>query len=66
MRYIYTVPECQKCETLKDRYRTQGLEYIERDADRLKNPATDRDDIDVEAYVQLAMQNMGLPVEVNK
>ena len=66
MRYIYTAPECQKCESLKERYRTQGLEYIERDADRLKNPAIDRDDIDVEAFVQLSMQNMVLPVEVNK
>jgi glutaredoxin len=66
MRYIYTTPECPKCESLKDKYITQGLEYIERDADRLKNPAIDRDDIDVEAFVQLSMQNMVLPVEVNK
>ncbi|KKM78600.1 hypothetical protein LCGC14_1358390, partial [marine sediment metagenome] len=29
MRYIYTAPECQKCESLKERYKTQGLEYIE-------------------------------------
>ncbi len=66
MRYIYTTPECQKCESLKERYRTQGLEYIERDTDRLKNQAIDRDDIDVEAFVKLSMQNMVLPVEVNK
>ncbi|MEE9259974.1 MAG: hypothetical protein V3U40_02535 [Candidatus Scalindua sediminis] len=66
MRYIYTAPECPKCESLKERYKTQGLEYIERDADRLKNPTIDRDDIDVEAFVQLSMQNMILPVEVNK
>jgi glutaredoxin len=66
MRYIYTAPECPKCESLKDKYITQGVEYIERDADRLKNPAIDRDDIDVEAFVQLSMQNMVLPVEVNK
>ncbi|HDY69128.1 MAG: hypothetical protein JYX80_14630 [Candidatus Scalindua sediminis] len=66
MRYIYTAPACPKCESLKERYKTQGLEYIEKDADRLKNPAIDRDDIDVEAFVQLSMQNMVLPVEVNK
>ncbi len=28
--------------------------------------AIDRDNIDVEAFVQLSMQNMVLPVEVNK
>lgn len=66
MRYIYTSPDCPKCESLKNRYKTQGIEYIERDADRLKNPAADRDDIDVEAFVQLSMQNMVLPVEVTK
>jgi hypothetical protein len=66
MRYIYTAHDCPKCESLKNRYRTQGLEYIERDANRLKNPAIDRDDIDVDAFVQLSMQNMVLPVEVNK
>ncbi len=66
MRERYTEPECQKCESLKDKYITQGLEYIERDEDRLKNPAIDRDDIDVEAFIQISMQNMVLPVEVNK
>ena len=28
--------------------------------------AHDRDDIDVEAFVQLSMQNMVLPVEIDK
>jgi hypothetical protein len=43
----------------------QSIEYVERDADRLKNPVCDRDNIDVEAFVQLSMQNMILPVEIN-
>ena len=66
MKYIYTSPDCPKCEALKDRCKTQSIEYVERDADRLKNPANDRDDIDVEAFVQLSMQNMVLPVEIDK
>ncbi len=66
MKYIYTAPDCPKCETLKSSYRTQGIPFKERSADRLKNPANDRDDIDVEAFVQLSMQNMALPVEVTK
>ncbi len=43
----------------------QGIKYIERSANRLKTPPVDRDDIDVDAFVQLSMQNMVLPVEVN-
>jgi glutaredoxin len=66
MKYIYTAPDCPKCETLKSGYRTQGIPFKERSADRLKNPANDRDDIDIEAFVQLSMQNMALPVEVTK
>ena len=51
---------------MKSSYRTQGIPFKERSADRLKNPANDRDDIDIEAFVQLSMQNMALPVEVTK
>ncbi|MFQ5964466.1 MAG: hypothetical protein ACE5KZ_09300 [Candidatus Scalinduaceae bacterium] len=66
MKYVYTAPECPKCETLKGKYKTQGVKYIERDAERLQKPAEDRDDIDIEAFVQLSMQNMVLPVEIDK
>ncbi len=66
MKYIYTSPDCPKCDALKERYKAAETEYVERDADRLKNPAHDRDEIDVEAFVQLSMQNMVLPVEVDK
>ncbi len=66
MKYIYTAPDCPKCESLKESYKTQSVEYVERDAERLKNPALDRDDIDIEAFVQLSMQNMVLPVEIDK
>ncbi len=66
MKYIYTASECPKCDALKENYKTQSIEYVERDAERLKNPAHDRDDIDIEAFVQLSMQNMVLPVEIVK
>ncbi|ODS33406.1 MAG: glutaredoxin [Candidatus Scalindua rubra] len=66
MKYIYTAPECPKCESLKEKYKAQSIEYIERDAERLKNPSHGRDNVDVEAFVQLSMQNMILPVEVDK
>lgn len=65
MKYIYTVKDCPRCETLKAGYKEQGIDYIERDVDRLKVPAADKDDIDVDAFVQLSMQNMQLPVEIN-
>lgn len=65
MIYIYTAKDCPRCETLKSKYKSQGIEYTERDADRLKNPAADRDDIDIDAFVQLSMQNNTLPVEIN-
>ncbi|GAX62078.1 Pprimosomal protein N' (replication factor Y) - superfamily II helicase [Candidatus Scalindua japonica] len=66
MKYIYTAPDCPKCESLKESYKMQSIEFVERDAERLKNPAHDRDDIDIEAFVQLSMQNMVLPVEIDK
>lgn len=66
MKYIYTAPECPKCDALKESYKAQNIEYIERDAQRLKNPAHDRDNVDIEAFVQLSMQNMVLPVEIDK
>ncbi len=64
MKYIYTKPMCSACVKLKQAYDTQGVEYVERDADRLKNPMDDVDEIDKIAFTQLAMQNMTLPVEV--
>ncbi len=65
MKYIYTQPNCPKCYDLKAGYDVQGIQYIERSSDRLKTPAADRDTIDVDAFVQLSMQNMRLPVEIN-
>ncbi len=61
MKYIYTSTECPKCDKLKKKYKTDGVQFVERSADRIKQP---EDEIDREALVQASMQNMELPVEV--
>jgi len=62
MKYIYTAENCQKCEILKKKYKGEGVRFVERNADRIKQP---EDEIDREALVQASMQNMELPVEVD-
>ncbi|MFO0793705.1 MAG: hypothetical protein U0586_06550 [Candidatus Brocadiaceae bacterium] len=62
MKYIYTASDCPKCETLKKKYRVEGIRFVERNADRIKQP---EDEIDREALIQASMQNMELPVEVD-
>ena len=62
MKYIYTATDCPKCENIKKKYRVEGVSFVERNADRIKQP---EDEIDQEALVQASMQNMELPVEVN-
>ena len=57
---------CSACIELKAKYDADGTKYKERDADRLKNPSSDVDDIDKMAFAQLAMNNMQFPVEVTK
>ncbi len=57
---------CSACIELKTKYDLEGIKYEERDADRLKNPSDDVDDIDKMAFAQLAMQDMLFPVEVTK
>ena len=64
MKYIYTTPGCQRCEELKREYREKNIDFVERPVSRLKNHGIKRDDIDVEAYVELSMQSMILPIEV--
>ncbi|MEE9215093.1 MAG: hypothetical protein V3U54_09930 [Thermodesulfobacteriota bacterium] len=64
MKYIYTQDMCSACTELKVKYDAEGTKYKERNADRLKNPANDVDDIDKVAFAQLAMQNNVFPVEV--
>ncbi|MGQ3686154.1 MAG: hypothetical protein ACUBOA_14285 [Candidatus Loosdrechtia sp.] len=62
MKYIYTTENCPKCESLKKKYILEHVPFVERNADRIKQP---EDDIDREALVQASMQNMELPVEID-
>tara|TARA_Y100000310_G_scaffold83971_3_gene80665 strand:+ start:12303 stop:12509 length:207 start_codon:yes stop_codon:yes gene_type:complete len=65
MKYIYVAPDCPRCHTLMCKYDKEGIKYEERSADRLTSPDSRRDQIDIDAFVQLSMQNMVLPVEVD-
>jgi glutaredoxin len=64
MIYIYTKPMCSACIDLKNRYKEEGIEFIERNGDRLKAPSEDRDEIDVDALVEFSISNMTFPVQV--
>jgi hypothetical protein len=64
MIYLYSKPMCSACDALKKRYKEEGVDFIERDGDRLKAPAADRDEIDVDAMVAFAQSNMTFPVQV--
>ena len=55
---------CSACIALKKKYDKDGVEYIERDGNRLSTPDGRKDQVDVDAFVQLNMQNMVFPVEV--
>lgn len=58
---IYTSPECPKCEAQKKQWDAEGIGYVERDSDRIKNH---QDEWDSEALVEASMGNMELPVIV--
>jgi glutaredoxin len=64
VKYIYTANGCPACIDLKHAYDLQGVKYEERSAQRLKEGKR-IDQVDIDAFVQLNMQNMELPVEVN-
>ncbi len=64
MIYIYTKDFCSACVDLKEKYRKEGVDFVERDGNRLIAPAGDRDSIDLDALTVLAMQNMTFPIEV--
>ena len=59
MNVIYTSENCPKCEAQKTKWDKLGIEYEERNADRIKNP---QDEADREALVEASMQDMALPV----
>ncbi len=65
MRYVYTAEGCPACINKKEEYRKDGIPFVERSSNRLKVPADDKDDLDVEAFAVLCEQQMNLPVVVS-
>jgi len=63
MYYIYTKEDCPRCESQKKKWEADGVEYIERDANRLDG-GNHSDQIDVDGFVELCMNNMMLPAIV--
>ena len=58
---IYTAPDCPKCIAQKEKWKKEGIAYMERSSDRIKNH---QDKWDQEAHVESAMNNEMLPVIV--
>lgn len=67
MKYIFTSNGCPRCVIRKRELTERQIEFEERDASRLEGgtPYAELDAIDREAHVQLNMNNMQLPVEVD-
>lgn len=63
--FLYGRPACSGCQRLAGILRAAGVAFTERPADRLTGPCPDAvDGADIEAHVQLAMQDGALPVLV--
>lgn len=67
MKYIYTKPMCGACIELKEKYRSEGIQFEERKAERILQP---EDEIDKEAFIKIAQSGANptqpeLPVEVD-
>jgi hypothetical protein len=56
---------CSACAALEKTLRLGGISYIKRDGDRLDLDPRIFDDIDKEAFLQLQMQNLTFPVEID-
>jgi hypothetical protein len=65
MKYIYSKDMCSACDSLKNKYKEGGVEFVERDGDRLDLDPRLYDDIDREAFLILQMQNLTFPVELD-
>lgn len=64
MKYIYTKDMCGACISQKKEWDKQNVMYEERSADRLSPLFIEKDNVDIEAFLQLQMQNQTLPVIV--
>lgn len=64
-KYVYTKKMCGACDERKEMLRDSQVEFTERSGDRLDLDPRIFDDIDKEAFLQLQMQNLTFPVEVD-
>ena len=64
-KYIYSMPDCPKCDKRKTYLRENHINFFERKGDRLNGDTRLMDDIDREAHLQLQMQNLTFPVEID-
>jgi hypothetical protein len=56
---------CSACDDLKKKYRDQHISFQERHGERLDLDPRIFDEIDKEAFLQLQMQNLTFPVELD-
>ena len=64
-KYIYSMSDCPKCDKRKTYLRENHINFFERKGDRLNGDTRLMDKIDKEAHLQLQMQNLTFPVELD-
>lgn len=61
--FVYTEAGCEECKKVKDDLQSQGVLFQERPAASLTS-AGDKDEVDLEAMVEMQMQRGELPIVV--
>ena len=56
---------CSACAALKKKLKEEGIRFIDRNGDRLDLDPRIFDSVDKEAFLQLQMQNLTFPVEID-
>ncbi len=64
-KYVYSKKMCSACDKLKEKLRANGTTFVERNGDRLDLDPRIFDPIDKEAFLQLQMQNLTFPIEID-
>ena len=65
VKYIYSMSDCPKCDARKTQLRNAHITFTERSGERLSMDTRVMDKIDKEAHLQLQMQNLTFPVELD-
>lgn len=61
MIYVYTTPNCLRCDNVKAKLKANKSIFEERSSDRIKSP---QDEIDREAMIEASFINMQLPIVI--